>query len=326
LSDEDVRRYGKDFVDRLIRLDSIGAAPRNWCCLGLSGDKMAAAIEDLIEPGPYKESLELGRLGYDRKTGEIYWRTQGGRQPISDDEVRGKSILLIDGAVHSGRSMADCARKLQKLGAKDLMSYTLVLKKNSQFVPNYFALLLSEHDRPYFQLDVIPNNRLRHRPPFGQLRILQQADADDKQDWLRTGVPSIDRITRCDLIYELNKGNQVFVYVVDGEIVGFIQFHIARESPEVLEIYVVAVHEKVRGAGFGNPMIRWACTYARASQCAYVRLDAHQVQVQKYCDLGFGRTGQPPIDMGNGEVYFPMQKRIIYLASPLKDEPWSSSA
>ena len=43
-------------------------------------------------------------------------------------------------------------------------------------------------------------------------------------------------------------------------------------------------------------------------------------------DLGFEPSGGQDILMGNGEVYSPMQKKIIYLASPLKDEPWASSA
>ena len=324
LSDDDVRRYLTDFVQRLTALSTSGYAPEVILCLGNSGDKLYDDLGKLAGGQAFWNDADRAFLGYDRKTSQIFERRKGERVDIDPSDFRGKHLILLDSAVHSGRSMADCVIALSRLGASDILTYSLVLKRNSQFIPNFFGLVINEHDRPYFQLDVLPNNRLRSTPLFGHLRALREGDLNDKTGWLNTGVPSIDRVTLSDLWYQAKKGCQVFIYEVQGRIAGVVQFRCEdKGGVRSLIIDLIAVHSDFRDQGFGSPMIRWACTYARASRCIFVDLDTHQDQRAKYEKFGFRATGAETCDLGNGEVYRPMRKKIIYASSPLTDEPWS---
>ena len=227
------------------------------------------------------------------------------------------SALIIDGAVHSGASMARAARDVAASGAPCVLSYSFVVKRTSVFIPNYFSILIEEHDRPYFQLDVIPNNLLQEEAPFGILRRISADDVNRSQAFLRTGVASIDRVSLGDLWYSDRKdGARVFLYECDGAIASYISFLINDNNS--LYIDLVAADSAFKGRGIGGVLMRWAGTYARSNCCSAIELNAHVDRVDFYRQYGFAVIpGAEEIDIGGGEKYILMRKPIIYPGNPV---------
>jgi hypoxanthine-guanine phosphoribosyltransferase len=195
LSDDDVDRYASDFVQRLVAMGE--GLPRRWFTLGISGDKILDGALLPLLPEDIKEKTDVIRVGFDRTKKRIVSRDR--RSPVPRS-LEGESVLIIDGAIHSGSSMRHLADELGRRGAASIWSYSLVLKRTSEFIPSFFGLLIGEHDRVFFQLDELPNNRLFTQKatqpgksvPIGILRLLREDDVDRKPDRLQVGVPSID--------------------------------------------------------------------------------------------------------------------------------------
>ena len=150
-------------MDLQARLTALGSDfPKIWFTLGLSGDKISTVILKSLDPS-FLADVTLVRASYDRKSNNITLRDGAGWPTFAEDP-----ILLIDSAVHSGASMSMAADALYRNGAKNVISYSLIVKRTSDFIPNYFGMLIGEHDRALFQLERLPNNRLQIKRPFGR--------------------------------------------------------------------------------------------------------------------------------------------------------------
>src|SRR5260370_829005 len=114
-------------------------------------------------------------------------------------------------------------RKLESLGAKNILTYALVIKQNAKYVPHYFGVVVGDHDRTLFLLDSIPNNRLFAKDyPRVILRKLTEEDCHTNAS-LDTGLPSMDKIEFNDLLYQKEAhGHEVFVIELDGKIASFV--------------------------------------------------------------------------------------------------------
>jgi hypothetical protein len=168
LGDEEVKAYGRDFARRLVALDN--NFPKMWFLLGQSGVKIADVVFEHL-PESYAEQVQLTTVYVDRSTREVK-----SDHPFADTTFDESPVLLIDSAVHSGQSMAKVMAALWEAGAKNVLTYSLMLKRSSKVIPTYFGILVEDTDRVYFQLNEMPNNRLCERPPFG---ILKEIDDDD---------------------------------------------------------------------------------------------------------------------------------------------------
>lgn len=305
LSDDDVRRYGRDIVNRwrLLGLD----APKQWFALGISGDKMARALYQLLSPEE-QETIDFRRLVFDRAKKSIMIREE---EEFPDFSIDPK-VFLIDSAIHSGASMRAVATNLNQRGAM-VMSYGLVMKKTSEFVPSFFGLVIDEHDRALFQLDELPNNRLKKARPFGHLRLIRPEDADIQVS-LNTSVASIQKITFGDLYYEYRAHDSlVYLYEEGNEIRGYIQF--SRHNG-TLSIDTIVADEKYQKSGIGGALMRWAETYARSNRCSAINLWAIENQREFYEKYCFAVIDPEPAHFGDGEQYFHMSKRVLYNIKP----------
>lgn len=315
-SDEDVRRYARDLATRLIDLGD--DFPALWFPLGESGDKIAEVLYELVEPEARKQTISIEPIYYSRSDKAVLLR-DGGRL---SNYGQYRSVLVLDGAVHSGTSMLQAVQRITNNGAQEVLSYSFVVKRTSIFIPNYFGILVDEHDRPYFQLDVIPNNILQDEAPFGFLRRVCAEDANRTVPFLKTGVSSIDRTSFGDLWYaDQTEGSHVFVYECRDCIAGFVSFRI---EETVMYIELIATDEKFRGKNIGGLLMRWAGTYARSCCCTGISLRSHVERISFYERYGFTQAGRAdPIVIGkdlsgNPEAYILMRKPIIYTGNPMK--------
>jgi GNAT superfamily N-acetyltransferase len=308
LSDDVIRRYGLDFVERLEKLGTL--IPTLWITLGISGDKIAV---DIINHSPTSPALptSYARVSFDRKAKTVIIRDDGQLPALGE-----QPILVIDAAIHSGASMRHVIDALYKNGAKNVLSYSLVVKKTSELIPNYFGMIIEEHDRVFFQLDKFPNNRLRNKIPFGALRALREDDIHRTPNNLDVGVPSIDRMTFADLWYYVKTQNShVYVYEIAGNIVAYL--HFKYQPLGRLFIDLIAADKSVRGLGLGSLLMRWAETFARSSKCLAIELWAIEDRVSWYKSHGFEATGEE-MDLGGGEKYARMTRRILYNVKPIE--------
>lgn len=262
----EVEGYALDLANRLVKLGS--DFPQNWYLLGKSGEVFADAVIDKL-PAEKISSLKLVRISANRETGRI-------RFLDSIVKTRAPSLLL-DSAVHSGNSMLRAANALTIKGISDLITYTLVLKRGSVIIPNFFGILVEETDRCIFQLPEIPNNRLCETRPFGVLRTLTPDDT--KRRFFKTGESAIEETTFGSLLYEKERGSNVFVYERKNEICGVLSF---TEQSRSLFIDLVATSRKYHGKGIGGALMRWAETWARSRRFEAVDLWAIQKRVSFY--------------------------------------------
>jgi len=298
LGAEEVKQYAKDFIVRLEKLDD--NFPSVWCPIGQSGENITVRLGECLSKG-ISEKVSLVPLSSNKNTGEIYLEDEADAVIL-----KGASVLIIDSAVHSGKSMYHAVQKVEKLGASQVASYSLVVKRGSFFIPNFFSLLMGDNDRAYFLLDSIPNNRMT--PSFGTFRKLSKDDAKQNPSMFDSGLPSMNKTSWADLWYEcVSKLSSVYVYEQKSKIHGFVSFKVNNRS---LVIDALAVDKGIQKNGVAGSLMRWAETCARLNDCCEVSLWAIKERIDFYRRKGFESTPQELI-LGD-EEYTLMRRAILY--------------
>lgn len=300
LGKDEVRAYLTDFLERL------NPPPAVWCPITQSGKDLLRSILDVM---PQHSSDQWGGIeivNIDVDNSGVTWDPE-----TPPERLSGKSVLLLDGAIHSGRMMSLCADEVMKHGASDVFSYALVVKCRSVFIPTLWGIMTADADRTYFLLEKIPNNRLdagqRPQPPV-QLRLLDERHLEVVQ--VKSGVASIDRVTWGDRYFQMRAVDGTCTYVLErsGVIHGFVTVTI---DGSILTIAEIAVDERSRGLGYGGILIRFAETLARHLDCDFVRLNALEARVGFYENEGFKKLDKAPIPLEQ-EKYLPMEKPILH--------------
>ncbi len=302
----EVRAYSRDFARRLVNLDVKvpSLLPTLWCALGQSGFKMATTIlEQLAAIGHQSivDKIEIAVAQYDRAANSIVF--------VDPPEAfKARDALVIDSAVHSGRSMAALVTELRKLNVASTLTYGLILKSGSTIVPNFFGVIIDDKDRTYFELPEIPNNRLHNqKPPIGTLRKIDEDDIH--KDLGIVGAP-FDGITMGDLIYDRDaNSSKVYCFENNDEIMGFVSF---RKKASTIFIDALATVKKYRDMGVGGALLRWAETWARSQKCTTIEFWAYEPAIHTYTSHNYEFVDEVWRDLGNGRRYRMMRKSILY--------------
>ena len=250
LSDQDVRHYATDFLQRLDALQD--RKPQLWVSLGLSGDKLVDVLDVILE-GKGQSLPSISQMSYDRYTKEIVFRDDDASKAIEEAAGRDLPIVLLDSAIHSGGTMKRVATYLLEKNIKEVISYSLVIKQSSEFIPTFFGLMIGECDRAFFQLPAIPNHRLATKAPIGTLRLLDPSDLD--RPFPKTEASSINDKNFGDLYYlSKTQGFRVYVYEIGREIAGVLSFKMMPNRH--LFIDLIARDEKYKDAKIGGMLLR----------------------------------------------------------------------
>src|SRR5207302_1003484 len=170
------------------------ARPTVWFPIGRSGEVL---IERLLLRFPkLTEETVIDRVNFDRKTSQTFF-TDG--DPA--DALAGTHALVIDSSVHSGGTMLRVLKAVGAYKPASVSSYTLVLKRSSTFVPSLWGVMINDHDRAYFLLDQLPNNRLHKSVHNTHIRRLTKDDFNVPP--VVSGLNSIDRVTWGDRFYDM---------------------------------------------------------------------------------------------------------------------------
>lgn len=304
IGDTEVTRYARDFAERLSILED--DFPLVWLTIGESGEEMAAEILPLL-PENLSKKIKFARLGYNRVNSQVSCT-----DTLDWNELEKSSVVLVlDSSVHSGVTMAAVVKKLHDHGISHILSYALVLKRGACFIPNYFGLVIDDHDRALFKLEKYANNRLCKKKPFGTLRKLEEADVHRTPDHIESELASINKMTWGDLWYEKKaKSSQVYVYELNGEIKAFLSFKVQQNA---LFIDALAASKELEGVGIGGVLMRWAETWARSANCNEVNLWSidNPKRIGFYEHAGFTLTAEDTLDLGN-EKYKHMRRVLLY--------------
>lgn len=298
---EEVSCYVADIAERFEELDA--DLPKYWYAIGYSGVALANTILQSVSE-KLRKQIQIVVVSYDKSKNEVFFMDA---QDASLQLVG--SVLIIDSAVHSGSSMLAVTNKMYELGAQSVVSYSLVIKRGTSFVPNYFGLVIGDHDRALFLLNKYPNNRLCRKPPFGTLRALSEQDVHKPQS-VNSGVTSIDNVTWGDLLYDkVTKGASVYLFENAQSIMGYISFRVVRQN--TLFVDAIVVDKSLHGVGLGGMLMRWAETSARSLNCCGIELYAIEERKGTYEKLGFSDMGHKVLDLGN-EKYWLMNRKLLY--------------
>ncbi len=330
LGTEEVRAYLQDLDSRLTSLGP--DRPNAWVPLGYSG---TALLEELFRISPELSGASPVVVDVncrqDKASGQNFvWGEE--QTPFAPQElISGKNVIVIDSAVHSGKTMAAVVRALWQGGAAGVCSYTLVLKESTSFVPNYWAVSIADEDRAFFLLEEIPNNRFvrkrrcaelgetedgfenglvelkPQRVPYFTVRRLAKEDLG--KDKFRVDVESLNRSQWEDLFYSANEQDAFWVYVLErkGEIIGYIALSLAHERELTIEQIAVAPDEQKKG--YAGALMRWADTLARLKGCDHIRLLSILKQRDTYKALGYKELDSM-LDLGE-EKYVRMRRCLL---------------
>lgn len=304
LGSEEVTAYNRDLTARLVRLGN--AFPKNWFMLGLSGRKLYDSVGPLL-PASLVEKIKIGLAHYNREHREIRFSDE---TPVPES-FQNEPALILDAAVHSGRSMLALVQKLQSLDAGPITSYSLVLKRGSVVVPTYFGVVIEDKDRVYFDLNTLPINRLAKPAPPGVLRAIIPSDLPRRFSGLR---PPFDDLTVGDLIYDRDAhGSNVYVFEYGIELVGFISFQ-KRSGTVFIDGWAAADLKDANGdkIKIGSALFRWAETWARSAKCDRIELWGYEPAVPIYEYMNFRPVETEWRILGNGQRYRVMERPILY--------------
>ena len=148
-----------------------------WVMLGESGRVLLQTLQEtlghtvgdpnLLIMAKYNREAKSVDLWTLKEIEELRKKTSGANNDstvVSRDYVRetlkNKRAIIFDSSIHSGRSMLALVKEVQKYAPTSVASYSLVLKRNSDFIPNHFGFLIHDWDRALFLLDALPNNRM----------------------------------------------------------------------------------------------------------------------------------------------------------------------
>lgn len=315
----ETRAYLLDLLRRLERFES---RPTVWCPITRSGEELLKIMLELAAE-KFPQLIEGVRLvSIDVDNG----RTEASFPNENAEDLRGQSVLLIDGAIHSGGMMSVCAGEVLKYEPTELASYALVMKRGSSFIPTLWGLMMEETDRAFFLLDEIPNHRLdaigHNRPTQKkqpQVHLQRLNEQMLTAPLLTSGVASMDRMRWSDRHFQMvASGNQTCTYVLQrgAKIVGFVTLHGLPCGG--LMVDEVVTDPEQRSKGYGGILMRFADTLARQGKCRAVRLLAIKNKVEYYEKHEYSRVSDAKPIRLDDEEYHPMEKAVLYHQSPIR--------
>jgi GNAT superfamily N-acetyltransferase len=299
---EEVNAYLRNLIRRLLALGP--NMPPVWCPIGPSGSILAGHICRLDTTGRLGNAVQVVRIDYDRKVDQVVF-SEG--DAAAQAAIENRSALIMDSSVHSGSTLHRALQAVTVLKPRDVCSYSLVLKAGASTIPNYFGVMIADHDRALFLLDEMWNNAVM---PFGCLRKLNERDLD--RPYVRVDDPEYDKWSWSDHWYDVNADNTANVYVYEsrGEIVGMVKFKLKERGELLLDL--VAVNKDREGQKLGGHLVRWAETRGRAACCSHVTAWADERQLHKWKKLGYQCVATTtPIKLA-GIQFHKIRRKLIY--------------
>ena len=298
-ADSTIKAYLKDYLqkldladdteDRRARLSKIV-----WVPLGNSGAILVKRLWELL-PGSLKNycvSFHPTFARYDRKIKQMSFPNNP--FPLDSPETRkrfeNREVIVLDSSVHSGESMRTVCNFIQTCSPQLLSTSTLFLKRGAKIVPNYFALLIYDWDRPLFWLQEIPVNRL---DKFAYRKNIQLVRLEDSKDVADLDYEEFEKERKIVCVhFEGTFKNQAFFHYVclqKGTVCGRLAFQWIDDSHQEdgCRIHLIDVIPNV-ASDIVLLLVRWAETCARHNRCSFIELSCSDADTcRRLVEMGF---------------------------------------
>jgi hypothetical protein len=130
-------------LDFLERLNAVDPFPTIWSPITCSGNVLVKELLELVKahyPG-WASRVSVVPIGISNETKKVHFLT-----PSPEQEINGKSVLLLDTAIHTGSTMRGAVAEIVKMGAIDACAYSLMVKCDSSFIPTMWGFMIDKTD------------------------------------------------------------------------------------------------------------------------------------------------------------------------------------
>ena len=237
LTKDIIDAYLKDLINRLYGSPN-PMAPEIWCSIGTSGREVCYEMIRFLRDD-LRSEIDLVDIRLDRGiNGGISFHNSDSGDQISNAELKNmffdKTLLLIDGLVYSGGTLMMAYRAVQLHKPKAILSYSTITRFSSEFIPNFFSVLVGKHDRAWLHFggdQEFPNKRLDN---LGCVRLL--ASSEDTSRPLPIASTGESQFKTWQDILSFCQGTRYkcFVYEEDNTIQGYTVFEINKEKSALL--------------------------------------------------------------------------------------------
>ncbi len=289
LSKATIDAYLRDLLLRLYG-GKDSPKPQIWCSIGTSGGEICSEMLALVPPS-LKAKIGFVKINLDRSlSGGVSFHDVTPNAEKLTDEVAisyfsGKTVLLIDGLVHSGGTIRASYNAIKQYNPSALISYSTIVRESSAFIPNYFSVLIGKYEHAWLSFvnkQEFPNKRF---DGFGCIRKI------DFEEDLTQEIPTAAANSRFetwqDISYNCSKYNyKCYVYEKNGIIQGYLVCVVEKVKKELLVVSLV-IDTKYKGNFIPGDLLRWMETYANAKHLKKLLIWVTKAEYEFFQDLGY---------------------------------------
>lgn len=295
--------------------------------IGESGLKIAAAFLSAAQAAPELNSIKLLFRALDKKDGgqnKFIWTTSAGEEVESIDfdkvteldALKKTAIVLVDGVVRTGGTLLAVHKAMiAKVSPEPVKavsdcvyvwSYAIAVNPNSSIIPTWFGTL-------YAPNNYVVLTRDQGTPNVSVLEVTQKVDAANGEARISKPVmyppvvlrapesadcefhvkspASMNRYKSVDRYFDhQTKSRRVFIIEVFNQAVGYVSFHIKRNT---LWLDYILIGDKERenlkeqNVSAGAALMRFVASYAQSVGCTKIGAWAITENMKFYTDRGF---------------------------------------
>ena len=265
-----------------------GKAPQYPIIIGAgdSGNAIGTRIVDAIRKSQNVEvifyPLDVGQKGEELSE-------------IDPEGLKGRSVLICDSIVNTGKTLSQLRLRFQQLGVKEVRTLTIFLRRGATFIPNFWVSDINKDEVVFFGIDRYPINTY-HK---GNIQKLESSHCGLEVNCGKQFIHSvIDDYYFRQCIDPTYCG---YVLEDDDRTAGLLFFkHIGQHQ---IYLEALGVDSDVQGRGYGSTLIEFFDDYCSMSGILSVKLYAHGSAVSFWNDIEFVHTGREFASPKYGKFY-----------------------
>jgi GNAT superfamily N-acetyltransferase len=246
------------------------------------GSRIVATIRQTEDAEIVFYPLDVGRKGEELSA-------------INPEVLKGRSVLICDSIVNTGKTLSRLKKRFQQLGVKEVRTLTIFLRRGATFVPNFWVSDINKDEVVFFGIDRYPINTYNK----GNVRKLGRSHCGLEMDCGKQFIHSV-----IDDYYFRQCVDPTYCgYVLeDGDsIVGLLFFkHIGQHQ---IYLEALGVSSTVQRSGYGSTLVKFFDDYCGMNGITNVKLHAHESAVDFWDDTEFVRTGLEFVSPMYGKFY-----------------------
>lgn len=208
-----------------------------------------------------------------------------------------KCLLVCEDAVRTGKSLNNII-KFARNNRNDIIIVSLAMHRDSNIVPNFFALEVHKDEEIVFPWDNLP---IRYFPK-GIIRKLTINDLTEENSRnFRCGDSRLDRFELADYYMRSMFDNRIKTYVLEDrcELVSMINLYVFDDE---IMLDVLITREDMQRKGYARIMLDIIFSYMLYHRKTRIKLFSLDTTYKLYEKLGFEATGSPKNVPGYGKL------------------------